>query len=530
MTPEQLLQRRRAQTLQRSSFSAFCRMIGVKLYPGQQAVVRVAYDREGPADAAEAELVSQAYGAPVGPDVWRKFWTIVAMLCGRGSGKSYLGALRLLHLALTVPLTTLARGEIASGLIVAPDLRLARQTLRFAAGAMQDPLLRPFLVGEAGADKFIVQRLHDGQRVALECLPATGGGKAVRARSLVGAVLEEAAFFYSEGHVVNDTEIFEAITPRLLTGSQVIIQSTPWLRKGLIYSMWEQNTCAPSTALGIRAPTVFMRPEMADRVAELRRQDPDNALREYDAIALGAGAGVFFDPAALRLAVIDAEEVFVPKPGDEVIAAADFGFRVNASTLVIGYRRKDVTWIVEVIEIRPEPDLPLVPSEVVDLFAEILAKHRCHVVYCDAHGQERVQPYAVAKGISLFFVSTSDKTKFHLSAKVAFAQNQVRLPDHARLLKQLREIVGQPVGGGMISIKSPQWKTGEHGDLASACVLVIAATSGEAIVRTVDMSDSAERIRRDTNDYWQSEKNRIAESRSDELEDAFDPEAFGRIA
>jgi hypothetical protein len=525
-----LLRDRMRERIPTLNYSRFCREIDVELEPVQQAIARIAYDHEPPRAGTETADAEYAF-ARLMPDMWLKHWMVFVAVCGARAGKSYtLAALRLLHLALTLPLTTLAPGEIAVGLIVAPDERLAQQTLRYVGGALQHPTLEGWLVGEPGIKRIVLQRPHDGKIVAIECLPATGGGSAVRARSLIGAVMEEAAFFMSEGHVVNDDEIFNAIVPRLLPGAQLIVDTTPWLRKGLHYRLLETNLGTPSTALAVRASTSRMRPSMAAFVEEQRKLDPDNTMREYDAIALSAGAGVFFDPAAIRLAVTS--EAFVPEPGDEVIAAADFGFRVNASTLVIGYRRGDITWIVDVVEIRPEPDLPLVPSEVLDQFAIVLAKYRCDSILCDSHGQEKVLPYAQAKGLTLQFVATSDKTKFHITAKVALAQNQVRLPNHSRLLKQMREIVGQPIGGGMISIKSPQWKTGEHGDLASAAVLVISANGGDVIMRTVDMSDANERIRRDTLAHWEAEKERILEQQREQNMETCDPmeEAWGRIA
>ena len=52
-------------------------------------------------------------------------WAVVVAVCGARSGKSYLSALRLLHLAVTVDLSGAGffPGEVGAGLIVAPDLR-----------------------------------------------------------------------------------------------------------------------------------------------------------------------------------------------------------------------------------------------------------------------------------------------------------------------------------------------------------------------------------------------------------------------
>ena len=61
------------------------------------------------------------------------------------------------------------------------------------SGACEHPSLARMVAAET-ADSVTIER-PDGRRVVIECLPATRGGSAVRGRSLVGAVLDESAFF-----------------------------------------------------------------------------------------------------------------------------------------------------------------------------------------------------------------------------------------------------------------------------------------------------------------------------------------------
>src|ERR1019366_2689989 len=194
-----------------ASFLDFCTMLGVVLFPAQLVLCGVAYDGIQPRDlrGANREIADElccavlAFSADV-----RK---IALHLCGARAGKSYiLCALRLIHLALTVDLSSMAPGEWASALILAPKLKLARQTFRFALGAVKaTPSIAHRLSAET-KESFVLQR-ENGRVVVVECLPASKGGDAVRARNYVGACLDEFAFFRDGNFEVNDAELFRAV-------------------------------------------------------------------------------------------------------------------------------------------------------------------------------------------------------------------------------------------------------------------------------------------------------------------------------
>ena len=507
------------------SYTAFCAAIDVQLTAAQRAIAVLAFNGE-PSPRPGSEELSRAMFGAVLHDVPRSALRVLAAICGGRGGKSYtLEALRVLHLALTVPLTTLAPGEVAVGLIVAPDMRLARQTLRFVAGACAHPLLSQFLDRAPGADRIALTR-PDGQPVAIEVLPATAGGSAVRARTLVGAALDEAAFFFDSSHVVNDLHLFEAISPRVVPGGQVMIASTPWLQSGLLYDLHAINWGAPTTAIAVSAPTTLLRPEMAEVVEAERVRDPDNARREFDAIPLPAGTGSFFDPASLAAAA-DAPAV-TPHWGDELGAAADFGFRVNASTLAVWLRRDGVTHVVELLELRPAEGQPLVPSEVCQAFGERLAHWGVDSVVADGHYREAivehlgaltVGPQHTPHPISLIDAPSGGdgKTRVHLAARTALNERRARIcGPQPRAMRQLREIVAVPISGGGLSIRSPQWATGEHGDLASVVVLALAAPGGRLVERVVDPADRHAVIRRETAEHWEQEQARYEQRNASE--------------
>jgi hypothetical protein len=276
----------------------------VKLTEGQAAFCKVAFDGMDPIDLPpkQRELAAVIFG-----DVDRvpeDARGVVGAICGRDVGKSRIfGGHRLLHLGMTVPLGSLSPRETAWALFVAPDVRLGRIPLNFALEAAESSPSIAKKITESSKDHFCIAR--DGRRIRYQVLPATRGGTSVRGRPLVGALLDENCYFRDANFVINDEAIFNAITPRILTGGQVILASSPWAEIGLLFSLWRDNFGDPDTALVGRAATTVMRDDADTRrkVDRERRRDPDNASVEYDANSLTTDTGLFLSAAVVDAAV-----------------------------------------------------------------------------------------------------------------------------------------------------------------------------------------------------------------------------------
>lgn len=461
-----------------TSFVEFCEWIGVELRPGQRVVALVAYDRVDPCDLSEADrsIARQLFGdVATVPEAAREVINIAA---GARAGKSYvLSALRLLHLALLVNLAVLAPGETAVGLIVAPTLKLARQTLGYIRGACQHPVLSHMLLNDAAES--LKLRRPDGYVVSIECLAAGAKGAAVRGRSLVGAVLEEAAMFRdAETGVVNDAEIYRAVAPRVIAGGQVIIPSTPWAEVGLLWELHRQNHGHPTTALAIHAPTLLLRDDEHTRsyVKREEERDPVNAAREFGAQFMSGDSTVFFDARAVEEAAFDGLPTY-PAELELVTfgSAADFGFQRNSSALaVVGRDVKDVyttRWLDEVV---PQGKA-LVPSVVVKRFAESVSKFGSDTVAADNHYREAIAEHLEASGLYLHPApgTAAEIVKVFVLVRTLLDEGRLRIPRNERLIRQLKEVTSKPLAGGGISIKQPEWKTGAHGDLVTALVFAV---------------------------------------------------------
>jgi hypothetical protein len=283
------------------TFLAFLRTLAVKLTRAQRVLCAVCFDGAEPSSlrGSDRSVASRMFGdVDIIPGIAR---AVVAIVAGARAGKSYLGALWLLWRALVASLDSLAAGERAVGLVVAPDLRLARQVLRYIAGQCERSGNLQRMVVAQSADTILLQR-PDGRAVSLEVLPATRGGAAVRGRSLVGAVLDECAFFRDADFQINDADLFAAVAPRVMPGGQVVLCSTPWAEIGLLHELHARNHGHPVDALAVLAPTSLLRDDAHTlaMVARERERDPENAAREFDCEFLTAGTNLFFDVATLE--------------------------------------------------------------------------------------------------------------------------------------------------------------------------------------------------------------------------------------
>jgi hypothetical protein len=463
-------------------FLGFCAWVDVALTDGQFECARVAFDGGSPVGSAlGASLFGGVTEVPVGAR------NVVVLVCGARGGKSYVFvALRLVFGMLVRDLSSMAPGQRAVALIVAPNDKLRTEVFNYALGAVRSKAELAAMLVEQRADEFVLRR-PDGQLVTFETGVATRGGYGARGRALTDFALDESAFFRDASYKVNDVEIFRAGTARVLPGGQTIVASTPWAQAGLLYEMHRDNFGKPQDALVAHAPTLVLHDSEMTRaiVARERRRDPENARREFDAEFMTSGTTVFFESTTIDAMLT--EEVFVPHGGDSVSAGGDFGFRSDSSSLMLCALRERVMHIYAGCEQRPEPNKPLKPSRTVAAFADVIAG-RCSYLMADGHYREAIAEHLETHDLS-FAPAPTQPAETYVRARMLLREigrvvvHTKNLPEGMaqRLVQQLREVQGKPTSGGGMSIVHPRWSQGGHGDLAAAFVLALWQASGEAV-------------------------------------------------
>jgi hypothetical protein len=502
----------------RASFVEFCRNLGVTLEPGQEVVARVAIDGEPVTTQAGFDIFG-FWGQPP-PDVRNIFVAV----CGVRSGKSRLfGALHALYLACTVDMQglDLAPGEQVWCAFVAPAEDTARLTYNYVKGQVEaHAWLRKRVIGVIGADSFLF-RSKSGHPIRFCVVAASAGGKTLRGPWHLGTYLEEVAFFQGNDKVVNDEEIFTAVSERILKGGRLVLGSSPWAKEGLLWDLFKTNHPAgdvegkPTTCLVAHAPTWAMRASRhvldlmaARRVVREKAGELDLWWREWGAKFLSLGSSVLFDEETLSLCHVVSEADCRPEAmiaGDMMVASCDLALVNDRAALVIGrlrvqeverldengkpfvayVRRADIVYVKEKVR----DGAPFVPSVLCNEFARDMRAYGVEVAMADIHYRETLREAVQGLGIALADAPLESAAPY-VESKTRMREGLVGLPQGQMgdLIKaQLRKVKQKRVAGGRVRIVLPRTKPGTEGeggghcDTAAAAVLTLFQSVGAPV-------------------------------------------------
>lgn len=483
-------------------FVEFLAWVSVTPHPEQRVFCKVAYDGYDPVDLGddERDIALRIFKGVERFEAHQR--SIVWSLMGGRAGKTYMfGALRLVWGAFVRDLSSLAPGQKAVALCCAPNDGLRQEIINYQLGVIRNkPELRGCIVGpktalddDAHPESFVVRR-PDGQLVTFSGATANRGGYGGRGRSLTDFLGDEAAFFLGEKNVVNDKEIFKGASPRVLPGGQTIGQTTAFAKIGYHWEQFAANYGHPRAAIAAKATTEQLRPDASEMVARERITDPENARREFDAEPMAEGAAIFFSEELIAQCVRDipwfGTTLHADNPDIEKAAGGDMGFRSNSSTLAATYRVMSMLVLAMLLEKRPELGAPLKPSATISTFASALADHGVSYFMADGHYRESVIEHLG----DITFIDAPSPADAAIRARTLMRDGRVAIPNPdllapelaepvRRLIRQLKEVRGQPTAGGGMTIHYPHWPDGSHGDLAVAFVLSLYQFSGESAER-----------------------------------------------
>ncbi len=457
------------------------------LSAAQRRYIAIVFDGAdpNPNDALDVKL----FGALPIPAEAR---AVIATLKGARVGGTWLHSLHLLYRALTAELNTLAKGEVGYCIIVAPDLRLARQALSYVLGAVDHPSIAKNVVAQT-SESVTVKR-KDGRKVCIECLPASRGGSATRGRSIVGALLDDASFFRdAETGVVNDSEVFRSITARVIPGGCTSVVSTAWGQSGLLQDLIETNRERKITALSCVAPTLTMRddPEIRQMVAREQIRDNLNAQREYFCEALPAGSGGLFPVDQLQAALRNIQPVSATDGTDRnhIQIGVDLGFVKDSSAFVAVKQdpKTGVCTVLDALELKPGKGRPLSTEQVLRELACFCERFGQTRVYLDGFVYEQAKEIARMCKLRLTLVAvpqsnSAREQRFGFVVDL-FRAGRVVIPRSlSQLTEELARFQSTPKSGGGHSITIPR-TGGSHGDLASAFILAISNQASNDLAR-----------------------------------------------
>jgi hypothetical protein len=407
--------------------------------------------------------------APPGQRV-RELWAIV----GRRGGKSRVAALIGVYLATCVE-HRLAAGERGMVLILAPSQDQARIVFGYCKAFLEaSPVLRKE-VADATRSEI---RLRSGAVIAVHA----NNYKTVRGRTLVGCVFDEVALFRSEQSAMPDAETYTAVLPSLVTTRGMLVGiSTGYKRTGLLFEKHRDHFGQDSAdVLVVQGTTVqFNRTLTEADIAAQRAADPAAAASEWDG-AFRDNVEGFLSNEVLDAAVDRGRPLELP-PRIGVayrmfVDASGGAAGGDAYAIAVAHREgagPDIHVVVDVVRgVTGKFD----PQRVTADHAALARRFGISVVSGDRYGAEWVTSAWREAGIT-YLPSDLTKSQQYLEVAPLFARRAVCLPDHPRLLLELRRLEKRSGRNGRDVVDHPRGGACHDDHAAAVAGAIRAATT-----------------------------------------------------
>jgi hypothetical protein len=285
----------------------------------------------------------------------------------------------------------LAPGEVGTLPVIAADRRQARTVMRYITGFLDAVPMLARMVEARTAETVTL-----ASRVVVEV--HTASFRAVRGYTLVGAVLDEVAFWPSDEAGANpDAEIIAALRPGMATvaGALLLCISSPHARRGALYDAHRGHYAQDGDPVLVwQADTASMNPLVDPQViADAYTADVTSALAEFGA-QFRTDVEMFITREVVEAAVAaDRHELAPIETGVKYHGFVDpSGGSQDSMTLAVAHL--DVRSGRAVLDCVREWRPPFNPSEVVLECATTLALYGIARVVGDRYGGEWPSAFA----------------------------------------------------------------------------------------------------------------------------------------
>jgi hypothetical protein len=355
-----------------------------------------------------------------------ELWAVV----GRRSGKTRMAAAVAVFIA-AIEKHKLAPGEVGYVLLLAASRSQASVAFSYVVAFLEaSPILRQQIesvtANEVRLKGDIIIGVH------------AGSYRTIRGRSLLAVIADETSFWRDESSAQPDVEIYRACAPALAaTRGMWIGISTGYRKTGLLYQRWRDFFSQDSAEVLVvqGASTTFNSSLDLGIVERAKAADPEASGAEWDG-EFRSDIAAFLDDATIDAAIDHARPLELPpRPGIRYGAFTDpSGGRHDHFTLCIGHMEDDDTWIADVVRGRGPP---FDPSSVVAEYAELLIAYGIKPVTGDSYSGSWCQTAYESAGIK-YIRSELPKSQLYLESLPLFMRGAVRIPNHPRLIRELR--------------------------------------------------------------------------------------------
>ncbi|WP_300271027.1 hypothetical protein [Halomonas sp.] len=392
----------------------------------------------------------------------RELWVVA----GRRSAKTQTAAAVAVYLAtigaelegLAAKLSPGERGVVA---ILAVDRQQAKVALGYIRGMVEDSPVLKRLVERETTDSFDLTN-----RVSIEV--HTNSFRAIRGRTLLAVLMDEAAFFRSDTHASPDVETYRAAVPGLATtGGMLIGISSPYSRKGLLYSKYAKHYGENGEILVVKGGTADFNPTINPQVIEdALTDDPEGARAEW----LGefrSDIAAFVDRQTVEALARSAPLELLPIRGHRYFAFVDpAGGGRDEFCLAIGHMEHDVT-VVDCLRAQRGK-----PADITAEYAQLLRTYGLKEVTGDRYGGTWPADEFKKHGIR-FSYATKTRTELYQHCLGQINSGRLELPPDPVMLNQFATLERRTSRSGRDTIDHP---VNAHDDRANVVAGLAFAT------------------------------------------------------
>jgi hypothetical protein len=395
---------------------------------------------------------------------FREAW----LICGRRSGKSFVLALIAIFFAcFTNWKRHLQVGEIGTVMIISADKRSARTIWRYCLGLLNaSAMLKKLIVGTT-KDSITLSN-----NIVIEIFAASPS--APRSYTICCALLDEIAQMPTSDSVRSDVQIINAIRPGMATlpGSILLCASSPYASRGALFDAFQRHYgWDDSDVLVWRAPTRTMNASVPQAIIDAAlKEDASAGAAEWLAEFRQDVSG-YLDEATLSAAVDHDRRSpeLPPIPGQRHKCFIDSsGGRGCHYTCAIGYR-KDGRFVISALRGYAPPFNPaVVTKELSDL---VRRYGGCGgEVVGDNFSGEWVKAAWEQNGLRYRLCKLTSASLIYLETLPLFTQRIVSLPDHPRLLRELRGLERTISPSGRDMVKRPRHGSDDYAAAICGCL------------------------------------------------------------
>lgn len=404
----------------------------------------------------------------------RELWVIA----GRRSAKTHNAAAVAVYLAtigaamegLADKLSTGERGVVA---LMAVDRQQAKVALGYIRGIIEASPVLSRMVERDTADG-----IELNNRVSIEV--HTSNYRAVRGRTLLALLIDEACYLRSDTHSSPDTELYRAATPGLATtGGLLVGISSPYARKGLMYQKFAKHYGKDSDILVAKGGTLDFNPTMDRRVIDdALEDDAEGAQAEW----LGewrSDIAAFIDRQQVeRLTRSEPLELPFEKSQRYFAAIDPAGGGKDEYCLGIGHTEHDVV-VVDVIRAMKGK-----PAEITAEYAKLMKEYGIRDATSDRYGGTWPKDEFQKHGIRLQYAD-KNRTEIYQHSLGQINSGRVEFPPDPVMLNQFASLERRTTRSGRDIIDHP---INAHDDRANVAALLTVCARRPAVSTPIKVS------------------------------------------